>query len=153
MLARQVVIDQIEITKSGVIQIRMEKQIVDADQVVTSEYHRTAIGVGNDVNAQMDAVNKHLAQMGWPAVPADDIARVADHAIAAWTPDRIASVKNTLDTEIAAKRSELAQIESMATEAVLAADAQLAAAKEELARITNLAAQSTITAAQQTAPS
>lgn len=106
-LTRVVAIDRIEVLRDGSLQIRMAKQIVDGDQVVTSEYHRTAFDVGADVEGQMAAVNDHLAQMGWPAVAADSVQQAKAHAAVAWMPDVVANAASMFDAGIAAKRVEL----------------------------------------------
>ncbi len=64
MIEQRTIIDQIEITHGGVIQIRFAKQIVDGDTVLASEWHRSSIEPGGDPAAQMAAVNSHLTQMG-----------------------------------------------------------------------------------------
>ncbi len=63
-LSQRTIIDQIEVTHSGPIQIRFAKQIVDGDTVLASEWHRTSIDPGGDLATQMAAVNSHLEQMG-----------------------------------------------------------------------------------------
>lgn len=65
MLFRRTVIDQIEVRpQEGVVQLRLAKQIVDGDKVIAQEWHRTSFPPDADVDAQMAAVNAHLAQMG-----------------------------------------------------------------------------------------
>lgn len=90
-LEKCVNLSQIEITRLGVIQVRFDKQVVDGGQVISSEYHRTAVPPGGDISAQLTAVNAHLDSMGWPGVSVADIQRIADHAAVAWTSDVIAA--------------------------------------------------------------
>lgn len=86
-LEKRTTVNQIEITESGTIQVRIAKRVVDGDQVFSSEWHRTAFDPTTDIDAQMAAVNAHLAQMGWPAVPDADTQKIKDHANVARTPE------------------------------------------------------------------
>ena len=90
-LEKRTILDQIEITRNGTVQIRWAKEIVDGAQLVTSDYHRTAVPPGRDIDAQIDAVSAHLGTMGWPVVQSDDIQRIKDHAAIAWTPQVISA--------------------------------------------------------------
>jgi hypothetical protein len=70
-------IDQITIEpQTGQTLIRMLKQVIadDGVTVLSTGYHRTSIGPDTDPSAQMAAVNAHLAQMGYPAAKAEDVA-------------------------------------------------------------------------------
>lgn len=82
-MQKRTIIDQIEIQpQTGIIGVRMRKQVIDDDgTVLVSDYHRTVIEAGTDPAAQMAAVNVHLGMMGWPAVKSEDRA-VLDQAIA-----------------------------------------------------------------------
>ena len=86
-LEKRTSVNQIEITESGTIQVRIAKRVVDGDQVFSSEWHRTVFDPITDIDAQMAAVNAHLAQMGWPEVPAADTQKIKDHAVVAHTPE------------------------------------------------------------------
>lgn len=92
-LTKQTILSQIEITNSGIIQVRLAKQIVDGAAVISSEWHRTGVSVGGDVDAQFAAVAADLGGLGWPPVNPADIQRVKDHAAVAWTPEVIAAAK------------------------------------------------------------
>ena len=67
MITKRVVIDQREITASGIIQVRFRKEIVEDGVVLSFEYHRTSLRPGDDLDKQMEWVNNHLQQMGFPA--------------------------------------------------------------------------------------
>lgn len=75
-MERKTVVDQIECTRNGAVQVRLSKQIVEGDQVLASEYHRTVVEPGVDPRVQMGLVNDHLQAMGCALVTEDDIARV-----------------------------------------------------------------------------
>ena len=72
-------VNQIEITESGVVQVRIALQIIEGGNVVSNKWHRTAISPDGDVDAQMAAVNVHLNQMNEQPVSAEDIAKVKAH--------------------------------------------------------------------------
>ncbi len=93
MATQQVVLDQIEITRTGRVQVRLSKQVVLNGRVLLSEPHRVAMDPGADVAATMATVNAHLASMEtpWPAVSDKDIASIAAQASVAWTPEVIAA--------------------------------------------------------------
>ena len=87
-ITKRTVINQIEVTEPGHLQIRLSKQIVEDGVVLMSEYHRTSVECGGDVAAQMAAVNAHLTQMGCAAVTTKDCDRIAAIAAADWTQER-----------------------------------------------------------------
>jgi hypothetical protein len=84
-MEKRTIVDQIECTASGIIQIRMKKQIIDGDAVAAEQYHRTVLEPGSDLDAQVAAVNAHLKQMGYPNIEAEGVERVR----------RIAEVEHT----------------------------------------------------------
>ena len=62
------VINQREITEDGVIQVRISKRIVDNGEVISSQWHRTSIAPGDDVENTIASVDAHLTQMGYGPV-------------------------------------------------------------------------------------
>lgn len=90
-------VDQIEVQRNGMIQVRIAKEIVDADgRVVSQDWHRTSLPPGTDIEAHMAAVNAHLTEFVlWPAVSAADVARIGAVAAALWTPETIAAYAAT----------------------------------------------------------
>lgn len=88
-MEKKTVIDQIEITRSGMIQIRMRKLIVDDNGTEHDlGYHRTAIEPGSDPNLQMAAVNEHLLEMQMGAVPAEEMVTLNAIVPVVHTPER-----------------------------------------------------------------
>lgn len=89
-MEKRVVYSQIEILENGVLQVRLDKQIVDNGQVIWSQPHRTIVEPGINAEAQMAEVTRHLTeQMGYPAVPVDVVERVRRVAAVEHTPDVI----------------------------------------------------------------
>lgn len=85
---KQTVVDQIEITRDGTLQLRLAKEVVDDDgSILSREWHRTLLPPGHDIDKQMALVNDHLAQMNCAAVDTAEIARVKAIAPVVWTDE------------------------------------------------------------------
>jgi hypothetical protein len=78
---KSLIVEQIEITKTGNIQIRMHKMSSDGDLIGN---HRTSIEPNGDVDAQIAAVNSHMAAENFAPISDVDTARVKAVAAAAW---------------------------------------------------------------------
>ena len=91
MIEKKTIIDQIEITRNGTVQVRFGLLLLEDGQETDSKWHRTGFPPGHDITAQIAAVNAHLAQMGKPSVSAEDSARIAAVCAQAWTPEVIAA--------------------------------------------------------------
>lgn len=63
-IEQKTVIDQIEIRRDGTIQIRLALLLVDGEQELARQWHRTAVEPGASVDAQLAVVNTHLQAMG-----------------------------------------------------------------------------------------
>ena len=75
MIEKKTVIDQIEITRSGSIQIRLGLLLVEDGEELSCQWHRTVIEPDGDIDVQIAAVNVGLAAMR--AAPVSDVGRVA----------------------------------------------------------------------------
>ena len=73
------IVNRVDSSPTGVLQIRMK---VDG-----GTWHRTTIEPGQDIDAQMAAVDAHLAAMG--KEPVADAAPVKDRAAAVWTREKV----------------------------------------------------------------
>jgi hypothetical protein len=91
MISKRVILDQVETTAVGVVQLRFRKEIVEDGRVIGFEYHRTTLEPGIPLPAQMAAVNEHLGRMGWPAVA--DMSRAQRIVDVEHTPERVAQFK------------------------------------------------------------
>ena len=87
-MPKQLIIDQIEITKNCTIQVRMHKISSDGDLLGN---HRTSIEPGGNVDAQVAAVNAHMATENYSAISASDVAKLTAICNAAWTAEVIAA--------------------------------------------------------------
>lgn len=75
MITRQTTLDQPELNRSGLLQIRIALLLIEDGNEIDCKWHRTAVPLDGDVQQQMDLVNLHLAQMepAMPPVPQDEI--------------------------------------------------------------------------------
>ena len=89
---KQLIIDQIEVTKNATVQVRMHKISSDGDLLGN---HRTVIfpasNVNAQVNAQISAVNTHMATENFAAIPDADVAKLISICNAAWTAEVVAA--------------------------------------------------------------
>ena len=115
---KQLIIDQIEVTKNGTIQIRMHKLSSDGDMLGN---HRTAIAPGGDIDAQIAAVNAHMGSEGFAPIPEADVARVKATAAATWTPENIAPVTAKVREAIAVQQAAITEAAAKKLEAEAAA--------------------------------
>lgn len=77
-MIKQTVIDRIEISRDGTINIRMAKEVIDDDgTVISSGWHRTVLPPGLNIDAQFAAVNENLVRgLKCSPVAASDIERL-----------------------------------------------------------------------------
>jgi hypothetical protein len=87
-MAKSLIIDQIEVTNNGVVQVRMHKLSSDGDLLGN---HRTALPPATDVNAQIAVVNAHMATENYSAIPDADVVKLTAICNAAWTAEVIAA--------------------------------------------------------------
>jgi hypothetical protein len=75
MIYRKTVLEQPELHRSGLLQIKLAFMLMEDDAELSCTWHRTAIELDGDVQAQMDFVNAHLAIMEppMPPLPQDEI--------------------------------------------------------------------------------
>ena len=85
---KQLIIDQIEVTSNGTVQVRMHKLSSDGDLLGN---HRTAIEPGGDIDAQIAAVNAHMATENFAPIPDADVARLKAICNTAWTAEVVAA--------------------------------------------------------------
>jgi len=74
MIEKKTIIDQIEITRDGHVQVRFAKQILEDGKEISCQWHRTVIEPGVNVDTQLSAVNAHLINIH---TPIDDAERVS----------------------------------------------------------------------------
>ena len=87
-MAKSLIIDQIEITKDGTVQVRMHKLSSDGDLLGN---HRTSIEPAGNINAQVAAVNAHMATENYSAISDADVAKLTAICNAAWTAEVVAA--------------------------------------------------------------
>jgi hypothetical protein len=85
---KQLIIDQIEVTNNGTVQVRMHKLSSDGDLLGN---HRTSLPPATDINAQISAVNADMARENYSAISAADVVKLTAICNAAWTAEVIAA--------------------------------------------------------------
>lgn len=87
-MKKRSIIDHIEISRDGTINVRIAKEVLDGDgTVLISAWHRTVCPPGSNIDAQMQAVNANLHEMKCASVGGTCIARLKAHAATAWTEE------------------------------------------------------------------
>ena len=76
MIEQKTIIDQIEILRTGHVQIRFGLLLIEDGKEIDCKWHRTSVAPGGNLDAQIAAVNAHLAQMGRAPVPVGEMSYV-----------------------------------------------------------------------------
>ena len=98
-MPKQLIIDQIEITNNGTVQVRMHKLSSDGDLIGN---HRTLLPPATDIADQVAAVNAHMATENYSAISAADVAKLTAICNAAWTADVVAAYQAAQAARVAA---------------------------------------------------
>lgn len=83
MIERKTIVDRIEITREGAMQVRIGLLLVDGDKELGCKWHRAMIqdpSAPNAVTLAMYEVNTHLVKMGEEPVGQEDIDKLVAHA-------------------------------------------------------------------------
>jgi len=99
MIEKKTVIDQIEITRSGHIQIRFGLLIVEDGVEISCQWHRTNVEPGGDIDAQIAAVSDHLVAMGKALPDQDRISELKAIAAIVHTPERVIVFQEQLEAQ------------------------------------------------------
>jgi len=87
-MAKSLIIEQIEVTNNGTVQVRMHKLSSDGDLIGN---HRTSLPPATDINAQVAAVNAHMATENYSAIPDADVVKLTAICNAVWTAEVVAA--------------------------------------------------------------
>ena len=87
-MTKSLIIDQIEVSNNGTVYVRMHKMSSDGDLIGN---HRTSLPPATDINAQVSAVNSHMATENYSAIPDADVVKLTAICNAAWTAEVIAA--------------------------------------------------------------
>ena len=85
---KSLIIEQIEVTNNGTVQVCMHKMSSDGDLIGN---HRTSLPPATDINAQVAAVNAHMATENYSAISDADVVKLTAICNAAWTESVIAA--------------------------------------------------------------
>jgi len=89
----QVVIDQREITSNGTVQVRLAKQIVNDDVVMSTSWHRCSLAPGQNADDMTAAVDIDLTKQGYG--PVVDWSSVKALVVLEHTPEVIKTYQDT----------------------------------------------------------
>jgi hypothetical protein len=87
-MPKQLIIEQIEITNNGTVQVRMHKLSSDGDLIGN---HRTSLPPATDINAQVAAVNAHMATENYTEISDADVAKLTAICNTVWTAEVVAA--------------------------------------------------------------
>jgi len=103
-MPRIATVNQREITETGIIQVRIAKQVVDGGEVISSLWHRCALEPGQNVEDMISAVDADLTNQGYG--PVQDWSGVRATVAAEHTPEVIKAYE---DAQAAAKAARDAE--------------------------------------------
>lgn len=69
MIQRKTVIEQPELHRSGILQVKIALLLVEGDSEIACDWHRTAVGLDEDAQEKMDAINQDLISRDPPIPP------------------------------------------------------------------------------------
>lgn len=99
MIEHKSIVDQIEVSTSGGVGVRIALQLVEDGKVLSSKWHRVMIPSEISAAEQMAFVNEHLAMMGEAKISNADIQRVGlFHKLASDLPSENAPAKSIDET-------------------------------------------------------
>ena len=101
-MPKQLTIEQIEVTNNGTVQVRLHKLSSDGDLIGN---HRTSLPPATDINAQVAAVNAHMAEENYSAIPDADVVKLTAICNAAWTTEVVAAYQAAQAAAEAARNS------------------------------------------------
>ena len=96
---KSLIIDQIEVTNNGTVQVRMHKISSDGDNIGN---HRTSIEPAGNISAQIAAVNAHMATENYSPIPDADVVKLTAICNTVWTAEVIAAYQ----TQQASQRNQ-----------------------------------------------
>ena len=99
---KSLIIDQIEVTSNGTVQVRMHKMSSDGDLIGN---HRTTLLPATDINAQVAAVNAHMATENYSAISDADVVKLTAICNTVWTTEVVAAYQAAQAAAEAARNS------------------------------------------------
>ena len=101
-MPKQLIIEQIEVTSNGTVQVRMHKMSSDGDLIGN---HRTSLPPATDITAQVAAVNAHMATENYSAIPDADVVKLTAICNTVWTAEVVAAYQAAQAAAEAARNS------------------------------------------------
>lgn len=117
---KQTIVSHIGVTKMGILEIQMRKQLVDGDTTHELGFHRVSVAPGGDVELVLEAVNADLTNMGVGTVSTEEWDDVRSVATAIWTEPKRQAFATMIQQQLAADAARAAAAEKpTATEETL----------------------------------
>lgn len=107
---KQTIVSHIGITKMGILEIQMRKQLVDGDVTHELGFHRVSVAPGGDVDLVLDAVNADLTRMGAGTISTEEWGDVRTVASAVWTEPKRQAFADMIQQQLAADAARQADI-------------------------------------------
>lgn len=101
MIEKSTTLDQRTIDSSGVIHIRLKKQLVEDGKTIWKEYHRFSVMPGADADQVLLAVNANLTEMNCLPVSDDDADTIRSTVATVHTPEIVESFRAFIAESIA----------------------------------------------------
>lgn len=98
---RKSVIDQVEVTRDGHLQVRLLKKVIDNGVEIDIGYHRTVIPVGGNVELQMQQVATHLASLEFPLDDTEELAQLKQLSEVVFKPAKVAAFAEKMAIAVA----------------------------------------------------
>lgn len=93
---KKALLDQIEVTSQGHLQIRIRKVVDVGGEILDLGFHRTVINVGDDPGFSMEIVNNHLMAMGFAPLDENSVDRISKFAELAATPELVDAYRSQI---------------------------------------------------------
>ncbi len=109
---KQTIVSHIGVTKMGILEIQMRKQLVDGGVTHELGFHRVSVAPGGDVDLVLDAVNADLTRMGAGTISTEEWGDVRAIASTVWTEPKRQAFANMLQEQLSADAARAAPVET-----------------------------------------
>lgn len=95
-LTQSTTVDKIEIMSTGIIGIRLLKQVLSDTTVISAEYHRITVTPIDTLDTVYTNLNTNLTSSGFAELSTTEWTKVTSQAAVAWTDTVIAAYKELI---------------------------------------------------------
>lgn len=111
---KQTIVSHIGITRMGILEIQMRKQLVDGDQTHELGFHRVSAAPGADLEQVLAAVNADLTRMGMAEITTEEWDDVRATSAVAWTEKKRQAFADMIQQQLDADATRVAQAQEFA---------------------------------------